>query len=177
MIEQDRSVPLTELPAWVVWLSIVLMIVPVVPFALLSGIDSVWNEGIGWWLLPAMLVLIVVHEAVHAIAWKFASGLPWKAFRFGVVWKALAPYCHATEMMRVQPYRIGAVAPLIVTGVLPLIYGYVAWSAAWVVLGAVAISAAVGDIFVLWVLRDLPDEALVRDHPSNAGCIVLLPEE
>jgi hypothetical protein len=176
MIEQDRSVPLTELPSWVYMLSFVLFVVPIVPAVLVWGIGRVWNEGFGWWLLAGLLILVVVHEGVHALGWKFASRLPWSAFRFGIIWRALAPYCHATEAMNVQAYRIGGAAPLVVTGILPLIYGYLVASNGWVVMGAIAISAAVGDIFVLWTLRDLPADALVRDHSQNAGCIVYLPE-
>lgn len=176
MREEDRSVPLTALPAWVIWLSLALFAVPLLPLIIWQGADAVWRDGFGWQLLPALLLLIVVHEGVHALAWKLASGLPWSAFRFGVLWKALAPYCHATEPMRLRPYQIGAAAPLVVTGIIPLLFGYLAGSAFWVVFAAIALSAAVGDIFVLWLIRDLPTNALLRDHPEHAGCVVLLPD-
>ncbi|MCU0513910.1 MAG: DUF3267 domain-containing protein [Anaerolineae bacterium] len=170
----DLSVPLHRLPAWVYGLSLVLLVVPLLPYVALYGLDRFLGGAFGAWQVPAALLLIVAHEAVHALGWKLAGGLAWRQFKFGVAWRALAPYCHATAPMPVAAYRLGAVLPLIVTGIVPALLALAAGDAGWTFLSAIMISAAVGDIFVLWTLRHIPAGAQVEDHPSQAGCVVHL---
>lgn len=177
MREVDYSVPFDKLPVWLAPLSIVMLFVPLIPFVLQRGFAPLFNETWTWWLFPVLILLILAHEAVHAIGWKYASGLDWSQFKFGFSWKGLAPYCHATAPMLAQPYRIGGILPAIVTGVLPLLIGYMLNSAPLILIGGVMISAAVGDVFVLWTIRHLPKDAKVLDHPSQVGCIAWLPEQ
>lgn len=171
----DYTVELEALPRWVLWLGLLLMIVPLVPFVFLYGLDAFRVDIDFLWVFLGFILLIVAHELVHAIGWKLTSGLPWRRFRFGVMWRVLAPYCHAKDPMALTPYRIGAVLPLFVTGVLPWLVGLIQADATLTIVGALLISGAIGDIYVLWVLRGLPTNALVQDHPSRAGCIAYLP--
>lgn len=170
--------PLTALPRPLVPISLALLLLPLLPYGLLYGVDALLS-GFNNFLvmLAAFIFLIIAHEAVHAIGWKFASGLPWSAFTFGVVWQALAPYCHATKPMQLRPYRIGAALPGIVTGVVPWLLGLLLQDPTLTIISAVMISAAVGDIYVLWTLRGLPAGTEVLDHPNQAGCIVYLPQD
>ena len=170
----DLSVPLDKLPRWVIWLSLILTIVSLIPHVLVYGIDHLFNNMFGLGLFPLVLLGIVLHELAHAVGWKFASGLPWSDFTFGIMWRAAAPYCHAKKPMLVRPYQIGAVLPLILTGILPLIIALILGDATLSLASAFLISAAVGDIYVLRSVQDMPVDALVLDHPSQAGCIILL---
>ncbi|MBE0690578.1 MAG: DUF3267 domain-containing protein [Anaerolineae bacterium] len=120
-----------------------------------------------------MLVGIVLHEGIHALGWKFFGNLRWRDLRFGVDRKTLSPYCHARVPMSARAYRIGALLPGILTGLLPTVAGIVLEHAFLTAIGAVLLSAAIGDLIVLWVLRTIPPDAHVLDHPSNAGCYVL----
>jgi hypothetical protein len=171
--EVDLAVPIIRLPAWVWILSIVLMIVPLVIFA---GRQTL-HVG-DWFSLKTaayLVLLVIVHEGIHAIAWKLSSGLTWSHFKFGIDKKSLSPYCHATAPMDIQAYRIGGGAPLLLVGILPFVIAYFTGDSLLAFLSAIMISAAVGDIFVLWTLRNVPDGALCLDHPSKAGCVVYLP--
>lgn len=171
----DYTVELEALPRWVLWLGLLLTVVPLVPFAFLYSAQALIGNIHILGLILGFIVLIVAHELVHAIGWKFTSGLPWHRFSFGVLWRVLAPYCHAKDPMALTPYRIGAVLPLFMTGILPWLVGLFQADATLTIVGSLLISGAIGDIYVLWVLRDLPTSALVQDHPSRAGCIAYLP--
>ncbi len=173
----DLSVPLDKLPKWVYGLSVLLIVLPLLPFVLIYGLPYLFEQASNLLLLPLFMVLVLLHEAFHAIGWKYAGGLKWSKFKFGFSWKGLAPYCHATAPMNIQGYRFGAALPGIVTGVVPLIIGTLIGDAMLTFASAIMISAAVGDIYVLWTLRAMPNHAQVIDHPSNAGCLVLLPEK
>ena len=78
--------------------------------------------------------------------------------------------------MGVNAYRIGGILPLIFTGLIPWMIGLVLADAVITMLGSLLIAGAVGDIYVLWSLRNVPSSARVIDHESNAGCVVLLDE-
>jgi hypothetical protein len=45
-------------------------------------------------------------------------------------------------------------------------------SGGWTVYGVIFLIAAAGDFIVLWVLRGVPGDVLVEDHPTRAGCYV-----
>jgi hypothetical protein len=171
--EVDLSVPIIKLPVWVWILSIVLFVLPLGIFGRFHPLS--WGGMFNLETVVWIIVLILVHEGIHAVAWKYSSGLPWSKFSFGIDKKSLSPYCHADAPMDVRAYRIGGGAPLLLVGILPFIYALFVGSPMWALLSAVMISAAVGDIFVLWTLRDVPDGALCLDHPSQAGCIIYLP--
>lgn len=168
----DKSVPIEQLPRWVWIMSLLAVIVPLIPLAFM-GLS--FAELLDWRILAGFVALILAHEGVHALAWKYASGLPWSAFTFGILWKTLTPYCHAKQPMSIRAYRIGAAAPGIVTGVLPYAVALFLGSPALLIVSALLISGAAGDVYILWLLRDVPDEARVKDHDTNAGAWVYLP--
>lgn len=180
MREIDLSVPPQQLLIWLVPLSIVMLVMPMLPYLMANGgyLDSNGNVTIPipWIIIPLLMVMIIAHEAVHAIAWKYASNLPWSEFEFGFAWKALAPYCHVKAPVSVQAYRIGVYMPAIVTGLIPLGISYALNSPSLILVSSMLISAAVGDMYMLWTIRNVPDNAQIIDHASNMGCIVLIPE-
>ena len=170
---RDVSVPLSEIASKALPLSIVLTIVPLIPHVLRWGLQTAFNPRDYLLGFVAFVLLIVAHEAMHAIGWIVFAGVSPKDIRFGIAWKTLSPYAHSTVAMPASGYRIGVVLPLIVTGILPVIIG--TWfNMGWLtVAGAILVSGAVGDLIVLWVIKDIPFSAQVIDHSENAGCYVV----
>ena len=122
--------------------------------------------------LAALLAGVVVHEGLHGLAWRWASGLPASAISFGFQWKTFTPYAHANTPMPARAYRIGAAAPGIAMGLVPALVGLaMGWGAPFS-FGVFFTFAAGGDALILWLLRGVPPTALVSDHPTRAGCIV-----
>jgi hypothetical protein len=173
----DRSVSLLK--------ANVMMVYFAVPSVLLLGGVYVWIWGyhrLVWVLmggytvsLIALLAGIVVHEAIHGITWKIAARKPASTIRFGFHWKTLTPYAHCRESMPAGAYRMGAVMPLLLLGVLPSVAAIVWGQGGLMAFGLFFTFAAGGDMLILWLIRDLPSDALVEDHPIRAGCSVLLP--
>jgi hypothetical protein len=172
MIDRAVSIESIIVPASV--LSLTLFILGFVPYLLTwRKFPLTTSFGETLLLLVNVVALVVLHEAVHAIGWVLFGRLPLSAITFGIDRKTLSPYAHSRLPMRMWGYRIGAVLPGIVTGLLPALYGAAANSAFWSWAGAVLLSGAAGDLYVLWLLRDLPGDAQVLDHPQKAGCYVL----
>ena len=126
-------------------------------------------------VLVAMVVFIsgiVVHELVHGITWAMFAKRGWKSISFGMIWKMLTPYCHCDEPLKVREYIIGALMPLLVVGVIPMILGLCLQSIFLTFFGAFYVGGAAGDIMIVVLLRHEPAGNMVLDHPSEAGCLI-----
>jgi hypothetical protein len=123
--------------------------------------------------LLSMIAGILVHEGIHGVAWAAFARLPLKRIRFGFQASTLTPYAHALDPMPARAYRLGAIMPALLLGLLPFAAG-TAIGSLWLALyGMIFVFAAGGDLLVLWLIRGVDRYALVLDHPSRAGCIVL----
>jgi len=147
------------------------------PFAARWGWAAL-ADGATWWmerplvLIVALAAGVLVHEALHALAWRASARLPPGSVRLGFNWKALTPYAHCAAPMPARAYRIGAAAPGVALGLLPAAAAWVTGSGPLLVFGLVFTLAAGGDALILWLLRGVPPGALVEDHPTRAGCLV-----
>ena len=125
-------------------------------------------------LLVALLVAgIFLHELIHALGWARFGQVALKRIRFGFQVRTLTPYAHAIDPMPAKAYRIGTALPAILLGVIPFVFGAALSNPGLAILAIVFSFAAVGDLIVLWMTRHVEATALVLDHPSRAGCIVL----
>jgi hypothetical protein len=124
-------------------------------------------------LLVAVLPGIFVHEAIHGAAWRAFGRLGRGRVEFGFQRRTLTPYAHALDPMPAAAYRLGAVLPALLLGVAPYAAGIVLGNLPLALFGILFIAAAGGDFLVLWLLRNVSGRAMVQDHPSRAGCIVL----
>ena len=129
--------------------------------------------GIGWgWTALLLILSIAVHELLHAVGFVYAGGASWSDVRFGVMWKALAPYAHCTQAMQAGPYRVAVALPALLLGVMPTLVGIATGIGALTFYGYIMLIAACGDAAILWAIRSVPEAALVKDHSSKVGCMV-----
>lgn len=120
-----------------------------------------------------LIVGIVAHEVLHAIAWKVAANPPRGAVRLGFQWTSVTPYAHCSIPMTARAYRVGAVTPGIVLGVIPMVIGLAFGWGGWMNFGILFTIAAGGDALIIWLLRGVSGRRMVMDHPSRAGCLLL----
>jgi hypothetical protein len=171
---RDVSIPIAELARPGAVIGAALALLTLGPFWLLYGFSG-WLEIsplAGLAVAVTLLVLLVVHELLHALAWMVAGGFRWEQIAFGFDRASLSPYTHIAIPMTARAYRIGAMTPGLLTGALPTLAAWVLGSGALSLIGAFMSIGAVGDLIVLWVIRRVPGDTLVLDHPTNAGCWV-----
>ena len=123
-------------------------------------------------LLISFVALLPIHEALHAIGLRLFARVSWIDIRFGVMWRALMPYCHCTVPIPLRAYRRMALLPLWVTGAASAISSLI-FATDW--LGAfagLAVAACVGDVWMVAKLRGFTDDLLVQDSSSEIGCDV-----
>ena len=165
-----------------VWANVVaLLVIPLtvviflLPYWLLGGRFSGWGErpSLLIWLL-AFAGGILIHELLHAVGFVWAGKVPVTAVKFGFSWKALAPYAHCNQPMKASAYRLSVILPGLVLGILPGVLGIFLQSWPLVLWGILMTIAAGGDLAVLLAIRQVPGSTWVCDHPSKAGCQVLM---
>ena len=126
--------------------------------------------GNALWLFIAIVVGIVVHELIHGLTWILVTRQSFSHLAFGTM--AGAVYCHIDVPMKKRPYIIGAVMPLLLLGIIPMIIAIAVGSTFWLVFGGIFIVCAIGDIMILWKIRHESKDALIYDHPTEAGYVV-----
>jgi len=171
---EDRSVSVARANGWAIAFVVPPVVLLAAVFAALYGWGPIAEAGrlpLAW-LLTALFGGILLHEVLHAVAWKVAARLPWRDVRLGFQWKTVTPYAHARVPMPARAYRAGAAAPGVVLGLLPALAGLASGAGHWFLFGLLFTLAAGGDALILWLLRGVAPARLVSDHPDRAGCFV-----
>lgn len=119
-----------------------------------------------------MFALIVLHELVHGVTWGAFCKNKWKSIRFGIMVEMLTPYCHCMEPLTPSQYIIGALMPLVITGLIPYVISYLTGNFFLMVLSMMLIIGAGGDISAMLMLLREKNIALLLDHPTLCGCVI-----
>ena len=151
-------------------------IVCIVLFALVNQ-DADFRIGIGGFLIfvVSYVVLIVVHEFIHGLTWSFFAEHGFKDIEFGFMKEYMTPYCTCGVPLAKGPYILGALMPLIVLGIVPIIVAFVIKSALLLYIGAIMAISAGGDIMIvakLLAYRSTASEIMYCDHPTQAGGVI-----
>lgn len=178
-VAYEATVPLE----WANWVGVLL--IPAV--GVLLGLPFYWVWGQNLWLelirllqetslwvmLGVLLVSVVVHEGLHALGFVWVGGVARTAVSFGIFWRTLTPFAHCRAPMTMNAYRLAVALPGLLLGVVPAGLGLLLGLVPLLLFGCWMVVAASGDVAVLWATRHVAGSALVRDHPTRAGCWVL----
>ncbi len=175
---RDLSVGLGKANLYAVFIVVPLTLVLLAGFllphgtrAITSGVRTIFDHSFISFVL--LISGIVVHELLHALVWKLSSGRPWDAFSFGFDKRTFTPFAHCNVPMTARSYRLGALTPGLLLGLLPSLVAMVTGDGAVFLFGLLFAVAAGGDLLIVFIIRRIPATALVEDHPSRAGCYVL----
>lgn len=125
-----------------------------------------------WYFISIFLVGIVIHELIHGVSWMAAGRLSLRQIKFGFYWKTVTPYAHCKVPISKRAYLIGTVMPAIVLGFLPFGISLVTGDGWTALFGILFTFAAVGDFLIVWLIRSVPWDRQVGDHPTRVGCFV-----
>jgi hypothetical protein len=147
-----------------------------IPYVAIWGLKPLllaWDRLNVFVVIAAVIVGLVLHEAIHGFTWMLAGRLRASDIAFGMNWRLLSPSAHAKVPLKARAYRIGTVMPCLVLGIGPLIVGTAVGAPGAVFFGTGFVALAAGDLLVLFLLRKEPHDALVQDHPTRWGCAVV----
>ena len=120
----------------------------------------------------AIIIGIVLHEAIHGLTWALFVKKRMRAIKFGILKEYLTPYCHCKGYLRVKHYIAGAIMPAILLGILPTLWAFINGKIMLFFLGIYFVVAASGDFLIIYLLRNEYHNDYVKDHETLPGCIV-----
>jgi hypothetical protein len=131
------------------------------------------TEMIIW--LVSFFALTAVHEGIHGLTWSRFTPNGFRDIDFGFMKQYLTPYCTCTVPLDKGPYIFGALMPLIILGIIPMIIGIVTGSIFVLSVGILMTDAAAGDIMIVWKLlmyKSTAEHVVYMDHPTQAGGVI-----
>lgn len=172
---EARTIPHDQVNAVALLTFLPLAALPFVPFAVIHGREAVgsgfkWMTENPWTLLVVMIGAVIIHEALHAIGWSLFGRVSLDEMKFGIL--KGNPYTHVKVPLPARAYQWGGALPGIVLGVIPMVVSWINGDGALMLFSAFMLAAAGGDAIMLWMLRDVPPDRLVLDHPSEIGCLI-----
>lgn len=180
MNEQNDQYSLTIIEAN--WKSLLIVLplatATVFTYSLIWG----WEKTVSDFLIiynhygTAFLLLVAgifAHELLHGLTWMVIANLDWNDIKYGFKLTAFAPYAHCRKPITAKAYRWGILNPGLILGLLPFIGSLILGNAWLLVFGFIFIIAAGGDFLMYWIIRDIPKDRLVEDHPERVGCKVV----
>ncbi len=122
-----------------------------------------------------LIVLVVMHELIHGLTWAVFAEHHWADIEFGFMKQYLTPYCTCRVPLTRGQYITGALMPLLVLGILPMIAGILFGSMPVLFMGIIMADSAAGDILIVRQIRRYRSEAgsvVYIDHPTQAGGVI-----
>lgn len=148
-------------------LGVLIMVAMIVPMLFVVPIKSFMSGGMGLYfikcgvVLVVMIAYIILHELVHGIVMKYYSKVkPTYGFT------GMYAYAGSSAYFCKKHYRVVALAPIVVWGIVLLIFNLLVpteWF--WVVylIQIMNISGAAGDLYVSISFSKLPEDILIND--------------
>lgn len=147
-----------------------ILLISVLPYFAIWGVSEIMHTNLGEVVfIAALLAGIVVHELIHGLCWGVFAQAGFKSIKFGIIWQALTPYCHCKEVLTVSQYRIGALMPTIILGILPVIFSWITGNYLLLMFGIFLTVGGSGDLLVVWMTRKLNKTKKIKDHPFKVG--------
>lgn len=134
-----------------------------------------FGAGTLLWFVIIFAALIVIHELIHGACWAIFAEHHFRDIEFGIMRQYLTPYCTCGVPLRKGPYILGALMPLILLGVIPMIAGILIGSMPVLLIGILMADSAAGDIMVVWNIlkyRSRAKNIVYIDHPTQAGGVI-----
>ena len=176
--KQEHTITALEGNLKAIAFALPIILIFAVPFYLIWGnplkqIQEIIHSGFARIVfnLSIFIVGIVLHEIIHGLTWALFSKQGLRSIKFGILKTSMTPYCHCSEILKVNQYKIGVIMPAIILGFIPSIFSIITGNPIVLIFGIIFTIAAAGDFMVLWMLRK-EKNTLVCDHPSKIGFIV-----
>ncbi len=121
------------------------------------------------------VVGLPVHEFIHGLTHAAFAKNGFKDVEFGIIWKALTPYCVCLVPEKKNQYIISMLMPCIVLGILVSVIGLFFKSSILFFSGLLQIILAGGDfqvILLILINKSNKKEQLFFDHPTEVGSVL-----
>jgi hypothetical protein len=131
------------------------------------------NLTLAWWAKGVSILLaVMLHELIHGLIFALYAPHGFKSVTFGVNLKMGALYCHCRDPLKVKYYRRAGIAPMVVLGLIPLIFG-LSTGVSWIkTFGLLLTIGGFGDLLICIKLLKFNRNLMILDHPEKLGFII-----
>lgn len=119
--------------------------------------------------IVSLFIGTALHEVVHALFFAPFLKSGFRGLKFGYMADKMAPYVHLKEPISLNGFRVGAAAPGILVGLLPLLAGLWLGYLSIMLFGLFFTLGAVGDLMLLIKTRHLDSSYTIRDMSDDIG--------
>ena len=127
--------------------------------------------------LPCFIVTFVLgaflHEILHALGFLIFGKLKISQVKIGIIWKFITPFAHCRVPLKASIYRIALLLPAILLGIVPSIVAIIIGKSWLLIYGTLFTVLAGGDFLILWIIKKVKSDELVKDHPERCGCYIV----
>jgi hypothetical protein len=126
-----------------------------------------------WVKVVSFILAIFVHELIHGIIFAIYAPGGFRSVSFGFNASLAAFYCHCEQPLRVKHYRRAGIAPLVILGLIPLLFGFMTGVTWFKTFGLLLTIGGFGDLIIYYKLLKINRNRFVLDHPDKLGFIIL----
>ncbi|MDP8202073.1 MAG: metalloprotease family protein [Candidatus Tenebribacter burtonii] len=127
--------------------------------------------------LPYFIIAFILgsflHEVFHAAGFIIFGKLSFNQVQIGIKWKYLTPFAHCRIPLKASVYRIALLLPAILLGLIPSIVALIFGKSWLLIYGTLFTILAGGDFLILWIIRKVKSDEIVKDHPERCGCYII----
>lgn len=122
--------------------------------------------------LPVIIAGLFLHEIIYGFTLIIFANIKITNLKAGICWVNFTPYIHCKHPVLVTNYRISTFAPVLLTGIIPVIISIFFNSVYLLFFGIIFIVVSGTDLLSLWKIRKINGNYFASDHPERAGCQV-----
>jgi hypothetical protein len=122
-----------------------------------------------WVKFMSVVVAIFLHELMHGAIFAAYARRGFKAIQFGFSTTLGSPYCHCKDPIKIKHYRRAGIAPFVILGLLPLLFGLITGEAWCKTFGLLLSVGGFGDLLVWFKLLKYNGNLMILDHPEKMG--------
>jgi len=127
--------------------------------------------------LPYFIIAFILggflHEILHALGFLIFGKLKFSQVKIGIIWKFITPFAHCRIPLKASVYRIALLLPAIILGIIPSIAAIIIGKSWLLIYGTLFTILAGGDFLILWIIKKVKSDELVKDHPKRCGCYII----
>lgn len=118
----------------------------------------------------------IIHILIQGLTWQLFGNNKSNTIRYGIrrtTRGSVSFQAYCKEPIELKIYKLGITIPGIILGILPAVLGIITGHSFVFVFGLFGILYSGEDILILWLLRNIADDSLVKTHSKKTGCYVI----
>lgn len=127
-----------------------------------------------WLSLIYMILLIPIHEGLHAMGFLLLSKAPKENVKFGIHKQYYMPYCHCSNFENTKfGYISTMMLPNIILTTTTIIILFFTNNIYWSLVAGLVVSSGAGDYYMAYLVSKYKNTAKFIDHPTEPGFFVI----